>query len=105
MTCILEHESGGIKIRARTTPDRVKLFVDVEKIDQRARATRAMLLDSLKECIDITTVNVSVLDNIISHLQRGETLVQNRRVSAGKAPIHGKIGSIYGCADTIKIFH
>ena len=94
MTCILEHESGGIKIRARTTPDRVKLFVDVEKIDQHARATRAMLLDSLKECIDITTVNISVLDNIISHLQRGETLVQNRRVSAGKAPIHGKNGAL-----------
>lgn len=94
MTYVLERESEGIKILARTTPDKVKLFVDVEKTDQNARATRKMLLDSLRDCININNVNISVLDNIVSHLHRGDKTVLNRRVSMGKAPKNGKNGEL-----------
>lgn len=94
MTYVLEQVFGGFKVCARTTPDKVKLFVDVERIDNLAKPTRKMLLDSLEECIDISNINISVIDNIVSHLQQGDSKVLNRRVSMGKAAINGINGEI-----------
>ncbi len=90
-----ELSDDRIKVVAKISDDKLKLFVDAEPLAQTGNGAigRDELVALLGQHVPVDTINVGVIDDIVTRLNAGEK-VEERRVIKGVEPKAGADGKL-----------
>ena len=94
MSDIFSDSNQDCKITGRMSDDRLKLFLDIERLHPRAIFHRESILRLLSHHIDLPRVHVGVIDDIVRLLNEGETRIENRRIMSGEPARPGTDGKL-----------
>lgn len=90
---IFEKDNGNIRITARTTSDKVKLFVDVHLIEGTVPATLGPFFELLCPPFERDRLDHGVLEDIRRHLGP-DAPVERRRIAKARLPEPGTDGKV-----------
>ncbi|NLF24656.1 MAG: DUF342 domain-containing protein [Deltaproteobacteria bacterium] len=92
MTQLFNEKNEKLVLRAELSPDRLKLFIDVEPL-VKGGVQRDDLLVPLKRRISGGEFDLGVIDDIVKNLNQGRK-VERRRVLKGREAIDGADGKL-----------
>ncbi len=88
---ILKKDFEKFGITIKVPEDNLKLFVDIKPNSAGLGITKELILSALSEVGCGQGVDLAILDDVVTHLNRGEEIVE-RRIKKGREPEPGSNG-------------